>query len=279
MSTIHPSTVLTSASDSPFEEAHMAAASFLARYSGRTLETYRYDLRNYFEWCSGVGLAVLEAQRPHIELWRAASEERGLAASTIDRRLSTICGFYRFAHIDGRIGANPAQYVRRPKVYPSVGRGLDRGELGTFLFTAERYDHDHAAPAALLGLNGLRVSEACATDVEDLGFDRGHRTLRIIGKGNKPAVIPLVPRVARTIDRAVGDRSEGANPASTRRTAPRSSYRAPLDPLHRQEGGARACPSPHAPCRLHHGGPRRRRPLAGRAARRSPRRSENHHDL
>ena len=134
-------------------------------------------------------------------------EERGLAASTIDRRLSTICGFYRFAHIDGRILSNPAQYARRPKVYPSEGRGLDRGELGRFLFTADRYDPRHAALAALLGLNGLRVSEACATDAEDLGFDRGHRTLRIIGKGNKPAVIPLVPRVARTI--ALGERCEG----------------------------------------------------------------------
>ena len=105
--------------------------------------------------------------------------------------------------------SNPAQYARRPKVYPSEGRGLDRGELGRFLFTAERYDPDHAALAALLGLNGLRVSEACATDAEDLGFDRGHRTLRIIGKGNKPAVIPLVPRVARTIDLALGERCEG----------------------------------------------------------------------
>ena len=201
--------VLVSATASPFEEARLAAAAFLARYSGRTLETYGFDLRSYFEWCDSVGLSVLEAKRPHIELWRAASEERGLAASTIDRRLSTICGFYRFAHIDGRISANPAQYVRRPKVHPSEGRGLDRAELGTFLFTAERYDRDHAALAVLLGLNGLRVSEACATDAQDLGFDRGHRTLRIIGKGNKPAVIPPVPRVARTIDLVLGERCEG----------------------------------------------------------------------
>ena len=81
---------------------------------------------------------MLEATRPHIELYRAAMEERGLAASTIDHRLSTVCGFYRFAHIDGRISANPAQYVRRPKVEPSEGHGMDRAELGTFLFTAER---------------------------------------------------------------------------------------------------------------------------------------------
>src|SRR4029453_1408518 len=89
--------------------------------------------------------------------FRAWMENRGLAASTIDRRLSTVCGVYRFAHIDGRIGSNPAQYVRRPQVPPTDARGLDRSELGVFLFTAEQYDHDHAALAMLLGLNGLRV--------------------------------------------------------------------------------------------------------------------------
>ncbi len=204
------SVALVSARDADsFAQAQMAAAAYLARYGGRTLETYRYDLRAFFQWCTDVGLEVLEARRAHIELWRSAMEERGLAASTIDRRLSTICGFYRFAHIDGRIASNPAQYARRPKVHPSDCRGLDRCDLGTFLFTAERYDRDHAALAALLGLNGLRVSEACATNAEDLGFDRGHRTLRIVGKGNKPAVIPLVPRVARTIDLAIGERCEG----------------------------------------------------------------------
>jgi integrase/recombinase XerD len=96
--------------------------------------------------------------------------------------------------------------VRRPRVHPSQGRGLDRTELGTFLFTAERFDRDRAALAVLLGLNGLRVSEACGANIEDLACERGHRTLRIIGKGNKPTVIP---RAARTIDLEVGERHEG----------------------------------------------------------------------
>jgi integrase/recombinase XerD len=117
-----------------------------------------------------------------------------------------VCGFYRFAHIDGRVATNPAQYVRRPKVQPNEGHGMNRAELGTFLFTGERFDRAHAALAVLLG---LRVSEACATNIQDLGFQRGHRTLRIVGKGNKPATIPLVPRTARTIDLAIGERHEG----------------------------------------------------------------------
>jgi site-specific recombinase XerD len=191
------------------DEAELAAASFLARYSGRTLEAYRHDLRGYVQWAADNGIEVLAATRGHIEVFRSAMEARGLAASTIDRRLSTVCGFYRFAHIDGRIASNPAQYVRRPQVHRSDARGLDRSELGIFLFTAYQFDRQHAALAVLLGLNGLRVSEACATNIEDLGLERGHRTLRILGKGAKPATIPLVPRTARTIDLAVGERHEG----------------------------------------------------------------------
>lgn len=94
---------------SGFDEAQLAAASFLARYSGRTLEAYRHDLRGFFQWAADRDIEVLGATRPLIELFRASMEVRGLAASTIDGRLSTVCGFYRFAHIDGRIGANPAR--------------------------------------------------------------------------------------------------------------------------------------------------------------------------
>ena len=107
----------------PVDEAQLAAAAFLARYSGRTLDAYRHDLRMFFEWAGEHGLDALGATRPHIELYRSGMEERGLAPATIDRRLSTVCGFYRFAHIDGRMSANPAQYVRRPEVQPRDGHG------------------------------------------------------------------------------------------------------------------------------------------------------------
>jgi Phage integrase, N-terminal SAM-like domain len=90
-----------------FDEAQLAAVSFLARYSGRTLEAYRHDLRGFFQWATDTGIAVLEASRAHIEMFRAWMEDHGLAASTIDRRLSTVWGFYRFAHLE-RAAAKPA---------------------------------------------------------------------------------------------------------------------------------------------------------------------------
>lgn len=67
---------------------------------------------------------------------------------------------------------------------------------------------DHAL-ACLLGLLGLRVSEACGVDIEHLGTERGHRTVRVVGKGAKVAIIPLPPRVARALDAAAGERTSG----------------------------------------------------------------------
>ena len=90
---------------------------------------------------------------------------------------------------------------------------MDRTELGRFLFSAEhlggRRPTGRVGGVARAGLNGLRVSESCETDIGDLGFDRGHRTLRIVGKGSKPTVIPLVPRTSRSADLAIGERREG----------------------------------------------------------------------
>ena len=188
-------TVASYAFGADTDEAEAAAAGFLARYSGRTLEAYRHDLQIFFQWAADRGLAVLAATRAHIEVYRMALEGRGLAPATIDRRLTTVCGFYRFAHIDGRIESNPAQHVRRPRVHPSEGRGMDRAELGRFLFTAETVTPAHSALAVLLGLNGLRVSEACSTNIEDVGFERGHQTLQIMGKGTKPDVPEPAARI------------------------------------------------------------------------------------
>jgi integrase/recombinase XerD len=125
-------------------------------------------------------------------------------------RLSTLASFYRFCEQEQLIERNPARNVRRPKVdYESRTLGLDRNELGAFLVQAGVGSARDHALASLLALNGLRISEALGADIEDLDFDRGHRTLRIVRKGGKHAVVPLAPRTSRAIDLNVGERTSG----------------------------------------------------------------------
>jgi len=67
---------------------------------------------------------------------------------------------------------------------------------------------DHAL-ASLLGLNGLRVSEALNANIDDLGFERGHYVLQIIRKGGKRATVPLAPRTARAVQLYIDGRTGG----------------------------------------------------------------------
>lgn len=65
------------------------------------------------------------------------------------------------------------------------------------------------ALVALLGLLGLRIFEACGSNIADLGEEHGHRVLRVRGKGGKVVLVPLPPAVARAIDQAIGERTSG----------------------------------------------------------------------
>lgn len=87
--------------------------------------------------------------------------------------------------------------------------GLDRNELGSMLVVAGLGPAREHALMSLLALNGLRISEALGANIENLGIERGHRTLLVRRKGGKIVRIPLAPRTARAVDLAVGERAEG----------------------------------------------------------------------
>jgi site-specific recombinase XerD len=194
-----------------FDEARVAVGAFLARYGPPTWAAYACDLRAWFAWCADHNLAAFGVQRPHVELWAREMEEvRGLAKATVGRRLSTVAGFYRVAVIDGHVEHSPLEFVRRPKISDeSQTLGLDLMELGAFIAQGAAAGVTDHAVACLLGLLGLRVGEACNINIEDLAFERGHRTGTVLGKGSKLAIIPLPPRVARAVDQAASDRPGG----------------------------------------------------------------------
>jgi len=188
----------------------LALAGFLAGYSGLTREAYELDLRQYASWCHQHHLRLFQARRADIECFARDLEARGRARAIITRRLCTVAGFYRYAVEEDLLDHSPAAHVRRPRLdYESRATGLDRNELGALLVAAGLGLPAEHALVSLLALNGLRVSEAAGTDIQDMGVERGHRTLVITRKGGKVVTIPLAPRTARAIDLAVGERVEG----------------------------------------------------------------------
>jgi integrase len=132
--------------------------------------------------------------------------------SSVVTMMHGVRGFFRFAHIDGLIPADPAVYARLPKVHRDESRtqGLDRLELIRFLQVAQTITVHHGALAFLLGINALRASEAAAVRIEDYAETlRGHRVLHLVGKGNKPATMPLTVPVLRVLEACRGERTAG----------------------------------------------------------------------
>jgi integrase/recombinase XerD len=207
---IESSAALALPSEDQAFEVQVALAGFLAGYSGNTRLAYQQDLRQFASWCHSQGLGLLAVRRIHIELFARWLEHRGAARATIGRRLSTAAGFYRYCVEEELLNHNPAANVRRPRLrQESTMNGLDRNELGAFLVQAGLSGARDHALACLLALNGLRVSEALNTDVDDVGLERGHHTLRVNRKGGKIVIVPLAPRTARTVYLAIGERNEG----------------------------------------------------------------------
>jgi site-specific recombinase XerD len=132
-----------------------------------------------------------------------------LASSTLRRRISTLSSWFTWLEDEEMNVGNPAARVRRPRRQSRPQPWLDRNELTDLLAAAEAEGGNPYALVCLLGLNGLRVSEACSPDVGDLGGARYQPTLRIVGKGDKPAEIPLNPRTHEAIDQALDGRTDG----------------------------------------------------------------------
>jgi site-specific recombinase XerD len=206
-------TILLPFQPASMSTAQLAAVSYLARYSGRTHALYTYQIRQWFTWCETNGLdPLVGVQRAHVELYIRSLGDRGLMDSSVVTTMHGVRGFFRFAHIDGLISADPAVYARLPKVQRDESRtqGLDRLELIRFLQVAQTLTVHHGALAYLLGINALRASEAAAVRVEDYADTlRGHRVLHLIGKGNRPATMPVTVPVLRVLEACRGQRTSG----------------------------------------------------------------------
>ena len=92
--------------------------------------------------------------------------------------------------------------------------GLDRDQARALVAAADADTGAQALRTAavvrLLLHNALRVDEACAADVADLGEDGGHRVLRVVRKGARKAKIPLTPSTVAALDAYLADRAQQA---------------------------------------------------------------------
>ena len=101
--------------------------------------------------------------------------------------------------------------------------GLDRDQARALVAAADADTGAQALRTAavvrLLLHNALRVDEACAADIADIGEDSGHRVLRVVRKGGRKAKVPLTPATVAALETSLADRAQRAGVASWRELA------------------------------------------------------------
>jgi integrase/recombinase XerD len=178
--------------------------------SPRTVSAYRSDLRHYAEHLDGE-----PASESAVASFMQALQRRGLAASTIGRRMAAVRQFHRFLVAEGRSETDPTTMIetpRRPRTLPKaltvdeVFRLIDAPDPATVVGRRDR------AVLEFMYATGCRVSEA--VDLDELDLDLEGATVVLTGKGDRQRMVPLGRMASDAIRSWLPDRASLRSPVS-----------------------------------------------------------------
>jgi integrase/recombinase XerD len=159
--------------------------------SRNTLAAYRRDLDDFLRFCRERRRAPVALAADDVVGWLERLRGRGLAPSSVARRLSAVRGFYRHLLREGVARRDPTEHLDTPRGGRPLPRALSR-ESAIALVEAP----DARRPAGLrdrailelLYATGMRASECLSLRLEDLNLAAGY--VVCTGKGGKQRLVP-----------------------------------------------------------------------------------------
>jgi len=181
--------------------------------SPHTIRNYQSDLRQFLEYLSPPGLEPPPPDQIDLLIlreWLARLYRDNLDAISIRRKLAAVRSLFRFMLREGVVKINASRLLRTPKAPKRLPAVMAPEQTNQLLddVAADKLGRpfpvrDRAIFELLYGC-GLRVSELCGLDLEDL--DRGERWLRVRGKGRKERQAPLPGKAADALERYLAAR-------------------------------------------------------------------------
>jgi len=166
------------------------------RYSEHTIKAYRNDLESFkaFMRASMEEDKIEDALTLHIREWVVSLLEKGSAARSVQRKLSSLKGFYKYLRRQGLRKDNPVRVLNGPKLPKRLPVTVEKKGMEE-LFQGELHFPDGAAGLRdkamlmLLYATGLRLSELISAKESDLSILDD--SLRVIGKRDKERIPPI----------------------------------------------------------------------------------------
>lgn len=207
-----PKPVQLSTTDAALIEAFLDEMRATRTASPHTLDAYRRDLTQLFAHLAestGGSLALRSITRHHLRSFLAHLRQRNLAAKSMQRKISAIRSFFRYACRKGLIDTSPAAGLRGPRTPRLLPRVLTQDETTNLVetpdATAGPLGARDAAILELLYSSGLRVEEAAKLDVEDVDLNSGF--VEVEGKGRKERTAPLGDPARESLRKYLAERT------------------------------------------------------------------------
>ena len=180
------------------------------RMSEATLVNYHRDVTRFFEFLvdhlgGPADLDALAALRTRdFRAFVSHRRKDGLQSRSIARMISSVRSFFRFLDRSNVLSNASATNLRSPKLPHAIPKPLSVSGADAMIGEAEAAPGEawkglrDAAVLTLLYGCGLRVSEALALNRNAAPL---RDTLRIIGKGNKERIVPVLPAAREAVER------------------------------------------------------------------------------
>lgn len=181
-------------------------------YSQRTVESYGEDLtafESYFKNLSAE-LTWETVDSDVIRGWMEEMMDKGNNATSINRRLSALRSFYRFALSRHLVNHDPSHMIKGPKKEKPLPKFIREADIDRLLepeMWKDTYD-DLLARTIILILytTGLRLSELVGLNDEMIDFVNNQ--MKVTGKRNKQRIIPFGKELAEEIRKYIAVRDE-----------------------------------------------------------------------
>ena len=165
-----------------------------------TLEAYRRDLENFFEFCGNID--IKDIQRNRINSYVRELHEKHFSPTSVMRKIASIRGFFKWACTNEILQSNPALTLEQPKVPQRLPKVMTIEEINNLL--NQDLTKLHRVIAELLYGCGLRVSELVNLKITD--YDLKGKFLECTGKGSKDRIVPLGKKAVQAIKNYLPER-------------------------------------------------------------------------
>ena len=168
-----------------------------------TVSSYAEDLKAFEAYFKNLDMLLSweTVDADVIRGWMESMMDKGNRATSVNRRLSALRSFYRYALAHQKVARDPSRMIKGPKKAKPLPQFLKEEEMNRLLDVVEWGDDFESVRARTMLMTfyetGIRLSEL--TGLDDMAIDWANHAVKVLGKRNKQRIIPLGEELEHTL--------------------------------------------------------------------------------